>query len=585
MSAEAFAFENRRGHRARVGSIHAWTQAEIAAALANAAIAVVIVAVFYNRFWWAPDEGAYAYIADRLLAGDVLNRDVQDIHGGYVHFLHALALEVFGRDFVSLRYPLAVLTVVQSGFVFLLLRPLIGIAAIAGGVAMAALTFVQFLNPTANWYALFLTVVVIALLAARAQKSPLGLAAIGFLIAAIFLVRQLSGVLVGMGAIAYLLLGEDDRAGARETKPIVAWIIAAAMAIALAAYLRLKTDPVAFVLYGLFPLAVLIAVGVRTRLGNKQAANMVAALLAGATVAVLPLFFYHLSHGSLTAWWDDTVVGAVSLTELDFFRQVSYALPLALAAKGVAGLGDPVAVLNGCFWLLVFLSPGVLGFAVARALWRNEREIHPLPFVALFYAIVSAHYAIPIYALFSVGLTFAGLVAMSRTPAARSVAVVVTVFAVAVGLTFQAAQPLSRGVAGTVLGTRVALDAGGVPGASVRMERQDQEMYLDLIDFIKSHAAPDDAILGLPMTPELYFLSERKPPVSFVIAPLGLLSDRDVDESWDRLQADMPVVVVFKPADKYTTPRVRDLMDRLRPHYHLCKTIGAFELYAPACRT
>jgi hypothetical protein len=86
------------------------------------------------------------------------------------------------------------------------------------------------------------------------------------------------------------------------------------------------------------------------------------------------------------------------------------------------------------------------------------------------------------------------------------------------------------------------------------------------------------------MTPELYFLSGRKPPVRFVIAPLGLLSAEDVNETWDRLRTDMPAVVVFRPDDKYTTPLVRALMDRIRPHYRLCKTTDGFELYAPACR-
>jgi hypothetical protein len=585
MSAEAFAFENRLNQGARVGSSRPWTVTEVAAALANAAIAIAIVLAFYNRFWWAPDDGTYAYIADRILGGAVLNRDVQDIHGGYVHFLNAFALDVFGRDFVSLRYPLAFLTVVQSCIVFLLLRPLIGAAAIAGGVAMAALTFVQFLNPTPNWYALFLTVLVITMLATRVQRSPLGIAAVGFLIATIVLFRQLSGVLVGMGAVAYLLLGESGPDEKRGEKPAAAWAIAAAMTMALAAYLWLKTDPVAFAPYGFFPLAVLIAVGVRTRLGNRAAMEMVAALLAGGAVAVLPLFLYHLSHGSLGAWWEDTVVAAVSLSELDFFRQASYALPLTLAAKGVASLSDPVAVLNGGFWLLVFLAPLVLGFGVARALWRNERELHPLPFVALFYALVSAHYAIPIYALYPAGLTFAGLLVVAPARIPRATAVAATLFAVAIGLGFQAAQPLSRGLDGIIRGERVALDADGLPGAHLRIEKQDQAVYRDLLAFIEAYAAPGDTILGLPMTPELYFLSERSPPVRFAIAPLGLLSDRDVEETWRRVAAAMPAVIVFRPDDKYTTRRVRQLMDLLESSYHKCETIGPFQLYAPICRT
>jgi hypothetical protein len=57
-----------------------------------------------------------------------------------------------------------------------------------------------------------------------------------------------------------------------------------------------------------------------------------------------------------------------------------------------------------------------------------------------------------------------------------------------------------------------------------------------------------------------------------------------VEDAWSSLAGDMPAVVVFRPDDKYTAPRVRELMDRLRPHYRLCDEIGGFELYAPDCR-
>ena len=74
------------------------------------AIVVLVVFHFHDRSWWPPDDGAYAYVALRLLHGDVLNGDVQDIHAGYVHFIHAAAMMMFGEDILSLRYPLAALT-------------------------------------------------------------------------------------------------------------------------------------------------------------------------------------------------------------------------------------------------------------------------------------------------------------------------------------------------------------------------------------------------------------------------------------------------------------------------------------------
>jgi len=581
MSGEAFAFEDAAGRDGKVDRRTTWTRAEVAAAAANLLAACAIVAYFHDRFWWPPDDGAYAYVADALRNGAVLNRDLHDVHGGYVHFLHALALDAFGRDIVSLRYPLAILTVVQAGVVFLLLRPLIGAAAIFGGLAMSALTFVQFLNPTANWYALFLAVAVVALLSTGAQRHFTGLLAIGFAIGAIFFFRQLTGILVGMGTVAWLLVSEGD--ASRAAKPVLARAIAAIMALGLTAYGWLALNGIAFALYGLWPLAFLVVTAARAPLSGQRLVQILAGMLAGAVLAAAPLLLYHLANGSLWWWWNDTIVSAIALTELDFFGDATYATVLLLAVRGLGDLGNPAGAVNGAFWLAVLLAPTVLGAAVVRRLVRNE-PLPPLAVVALFYAIVSAHYAIPIYALYSAGFTLVGLIAVARAPAARAVAVAVISFAVAIGLMFQAGEPVSRGLAGTVLGTRVPLDAGGIAGASVRMEEKDRALYTDLVGFIDTHAAADDAILGLPMTPELYFLSGRKPSVRFVIAPLGLLSAEDVNETWDQLQTDMPAVVVFRPDDKYTTPLVRALMDRIRPHYRLCKTTDGFELYAPTCR-
>jgi hypothetical protein len=182
-------------------------------------------------------------------------------------------------------------------------------------------------------------------------------------------------------------------------------------------------------------------------------------------------------------------------------------------------------------------------------------------------------------------LTLAGLLAAAPWRAPRAAALLATSFAVLVGLGFHAAQPLSRGLDGIMRGDRVPLAGGGLPGASVQFTKQDQAMYLDLLEFIEKHAAPDDTILALPMAAELYFLADRKAPVRFAIAPLGLRSDRDVEDAWRRVEGAMPAVIAFKPDDKYTTAHVRELMDLARSRYRKCRTVGPFELYATRCLT
>ncbi len=106
----------------------------------------LVLGHYHDRFWWPADDGAFAHVADRIVAGEVLNRDVQDIHLGYVNFANALALSTFGDAMVSQRYPLVALGFLQACLIFALFLPRGTLAAVAASVSMTALSFVQFLN-------------------------------------------------------------------------------------------------------------------------------------------------------------------------------------------------------------------------------------------------------------------------------------------------------------------------------------------------------------------------------------------------------------------------------------------------------
>jgi len=51
--------------------------------------------------------------AERILHGEILNSDVQEIHTGYLNFLHAAAFALAGEKLVSLRYPLIFVALIQ----------------------------------------------------------------------------------------------------------------------------------------------------------------------------------------------------------------------------------------------------------------------------------------------------------------------------------------------------------------------------------------------------------------------------------------------------------------------------------------
>src|SRR5262249_50305226 len=150
-----------------------------------------IIVTYFGTFWWPPDEGAYAYVAQRILRGDVLNRDIQDIHAGYVNFANAAALWLFGEDLLSLRYPLAAMAWLQAALAFVLFRNQGALTAAIAALALTALSTVQFLNPTAHWYALFLAVATIVVLSEMPRGARGRIELVGFLVMTAFLFRQL----------------------------------------------------------------------------------------------------------------------------------------------------------------------------------------------------------------------------------------------------------------------------------------------------------------------------------------------------------------------------------------------------------
>ena len=94
-----------------------------------------------------PTTKAHAHVAERINRGEVLNRDVQDVHAGYINFANAMAIRLFGDDLLSLRYPLVVASFVQACLIYLLLIPRGVLIAVVGSMAMTSLSFIQFLNP------------------------------------------------------------------------------------------------------------------------------------------------------------------------------------------------------------------------------------------------------------------------------------------------------------------------------------------------------------------------------------------------------------------------------------------------------
>jgi len=545
-------------------------------------VAAAILVHFHDRFWWGPDEGVYAHVAERILQGEVLNGSVQDIHLGYVNFANALALQLFGRDLVSLRYPLVALSFIQCALVFWLLAGRGTLAAVSGSVGMASLGFVQYLNPSAHWYTLFLCTAIIALLSTRWSRRTEGLVLLGFLLVTLVLFRQLTGIFAAMGVMTFLLLRGERLAqdGQRALLRLLAFVMLAG----LTAYLGAKADSVGAALFAGGPLLLLLYAGMRPHVGNRALCRQVLAMALGGVPAALPLVLYHLYHGTVASWLDDTVVAALSLTRMDFMEGPRYygfvlrGLLQVIAADGAA------AVLNGVFWFVLPLLPLILALLLLRALRGGvDRADLALPVVAAFYAPASLHYQIPLYLFFSTPLTLAAILYLAAGRGRlEAVAAGAAVALSAIGLYYQAAQPISRGWDGIFAGLRSETMApAALPHASLVLPAEEAALYREVLAFISQHSLPGDSILALPTNPELYFLAERRNPLRDPNVAIGLHSDARLAEVQKILRHDPPRVVLYQPDDKYVTPRIERLMEDLRGRYRLAARLGDFEIYLP----
>jgi len=559
--------------------------AGVVAASLGAIVVLWILGAHYDRFWWPVDEGAYAHVAQMLLRGGVLHRDMQDIHAGYVNFANAAAFRAFGEDLLSLRYPLVAMGLVQALLAFLMFRQRGPWTAALAAVALTALSTVQFLNPTAHWYGLFLAILTTAALAGLPAGTRGRVELVGFLIITAFLFRQLTGVFIAMGAIAFLL---GERPIHRAVRPRLARALAGLMMLGVAGYLGATMQPTNLVLFGVGPLAVLAMVYRTTGLGDRAAVAMVRRLAIGGALAALPLLTYLAVNGAVFAWFDDTVLAAMSQTGLAFIANPYHLWILIESARGLIQFGGPAVALNGLFWIALLLLPLVNGALLVRALAREDEEAaHPLPFMAVFYAMVSVHHQIPIYLWFTAGLSALGFLWLAGARDGRWLALprLAVAGAVAIALWCHAAQPVTRGLLATIHGDRAAgLPTTGVAHANLRIEADDAARYATLLDLIARESRPGETILALPNNPELYFLGDRPSAVRFFNAAFGLRSEQDAQALIETMRRSPPALVFHDPQDKYNTSHGDRVMAFVRQDYEHLGRQGELDVYRRPAR-
>ena len=541
---------------------------------------IILMVAYHNRFWAPADEGIYAHVAERILLGQVLHRDIQDLHAGYIDFVNATAFSVFGVRLVSMRYPLAFLTVIQAGLMFVILRRAGVATAMIGSLALTSLSFVQFLNPTANWYTLFLAVATIAWLLWNRDGFGWRHVVTGFLLGTTFLFRQLSGVFLGSGVLVYLLL-ERSRTGGGG-KPRIGRTLLAVIALGLGWYILRVTDPVGWLLFGVWPLAVVLWVWPRSRSSDREVLTVLRDLSIGGLISAAPLLVYQLAHGALGEWFHDTFTAAMSLPRLEFMNRPGYLMVGILAWRGFHS-GDLDRAINAGLYTCLLLVSALLGVLVLRMLARGGRSgIHPLPVIATFYSLVSLHYQLPIYLFFTVGLSLAAILLLTvEMRSATRLSMMATATAIAaVALFYQAAMPLTGHLQGTVAGER-HLPKVPLPFAvaGIYVDPAEAQLYRTLVRLIDHETQPGDTIFALPTNAELYFLGRRTNPFKFYNTALGIRSITVLDSVLHVIRCHPPKLVFYDPTDKYNTPASVRIASFLGTRYERLARVPPFEVF------
>jgi hypothetical protein len=551
-----------------------------------------LIIVFGVSFWWLtlhvdlysylPDDGAYAYVADRINHGDVLNRDIHDVHAGYVHFMNSWALRLFGDSLLSLRYPLLFLTVLQTLIVFWLSSRQSLMTGFLCAAVMTGLTFIQFLNPTANWYCLFIVIVLGATLERLELDSFKGACVAGLLVGVVFFFRQLTGIIVAAAVLVLILMRISRRHGSEQRSAVVAFVVP--VVLALGFVLFRSNNLGSAVLFGTWPIAVCVSLLLTLRAPNRKVLERVAQFATGFSISAMPLLAYHAWTGSLTGWWNDTVRAAVQLSGMKFISGASFVELPVLSAEGLAREPGIGAALNGMYWTLLILAPAFLGIALIRRLrTRDGESIPPLVWLAMFYALVSLHYQIPIYLMYGSGLVLVALLLIS-TPARRRSAYAIrflVCFCLAIGILYQSARPLSVPLADVLRGSRGdAAVKCDLERLGLRVEPHVCKKYQRLVHIVRTRSRPTQSILALPANPELYFLGNRRSTLGFYNSAFGVLGEDQERIVEHTLATTPPALVFFQPSDKYNDRNTSAIMKSVSRNYDRLTSVGEFEIFA-----
>lgn len=537
-------------------------------------LSLILAWYAHDSLWWPNDDGVFAHWAEQINNGEVWGLGVLGVHGGYHSYFNALLLQWFGTDVVVLRYPLVVLGAVQAGLVTWLLRRQGPFVAVLGGVAGVVVGYLFTPVPSPIWYALFFAVAVCALMA-RSSRTTSHWMALGFLIGLCFMFRHPNALFIGFGWLAYWLY-QSRADGSMVGSLLGSWLARAALVAMVAIVLFYQSfvfEPLAFVVYGFAPLALLVLL-FRRSTWSLEWFRPLGWVGLGAGAAVMPMAAYQLWHGNLWGWFSTSFFSSGNTPVLAVFDDFTYAAEIAGLAAALTPDAYIIGVLSIVLWGTFFLYPVVVSGTLLSRVWRGAECSDPIQWVAVMYGLVSFYFQIPFYLAGSLPLF---ILAFLRLLPPHGIVRVLGIGAVC----FTVGWSLLTTVPGTAWGiTGKAVGETPIPRVSLVYEKINEPLA-DVFRTVEALSEPDDAIFVYPLDAHIYFSTGRSNPFPFPGTSLFVTDDADLD-AVQRQLLEVPVaLIVFNAANDYRGPIEAELTEWIesRPEYRFEREVAGHRFY------
>ncbi len=554
------------------------------------AISLFLLLTGFDDFWLGADDGYYAHTAERFLNGETPHVDFHEIHPGYILWVNAAAMKLFGVTTLSLRYPLLFLSIIQCVLVWQLLRDSGRLPAMFGMILVTSLGMPACANPTANLYALFFAIAAFRVAAETDLfDRPGKLVLLGLMIGLCVLFRHLSGILLGCGMATWLLSHPQiqQRPPASNENSFIGRFLLFLAFLSVGGYSVNRSDLTGLSLLAFPALVIAMIASWKARPDTKTVWRILFPSSLGLLLAFLPLAIY---LSSKRIWWDwlqDIVILPLSLISMSFFEVWRYSYLLVTIIGDIDQISNAISTINYLTWIGLVLLPGIAGWIVAKRFagqFSPDNHHKALPaFVvcAPFYGLASLHYEIPLYLIWSIPpLLMAGFWLWGKPGQWQTFGCIgLMVITAGVQTTVVRAPVWERSLSQFITTQPGEFLADSRLGgrAQINLTTEETEFYQRLLALIDENTTPSDSIFSFPSHPQWYFLSGRKNPTRHLFAGVSINSEHLLFEIENQFTEHPPAMVIHKTNDKYGNPYTDRLRYWLDQRYQLIHSEKHFD--------